>query len=231
MGALHVVTAPQGEPISLDEAKRHLRVSVDDDNDLIQSHLESARERVEIETGRQLLTGTFELWLDSAPGLQSSWGQDGLAWWGSNQPWMNWGPWLNRLFIDVPKPPLLSVVSITYVDTSGVTQTWDPTLYQVHKPYGPTAHRGKIRPAFGVSWPVTRDQMDALVVQFTAGYGTTGASVPQPLRRAILMIAGDLYENREATVVTDRRVTIQELPSGVDRILQQYRARPITRAA
>lgn len=229
MGVPNLITAAVGEPISVDEAKRHLRVSVDDDDDLIQSHLESARERVEIETGRQLITATWELWLDNAPGV-SSWGQDGPGW-GSGQSWMNWGGWVNRLYIDVPRPPLQSVVSIKYVDTSGVTQTWDPTLYQVSKPAGPTAPRGKIRPAYGVSWPVTRDQMDALVVQFTAGYGATGATVPQPLRRAILMIAGDLYENREATVVTDRRVTVQELPAGVDRILQQYRARPVTKAA
>lgn len=231
MGALNLVTAPAGEPISLDEAKRHLRVSFDDDNDLIQSHLESARERVEIETGRQLMTATWELWLDTAPGLQNSWDSAAATLWGVNQAWMNWGPWLDRVYIDVPRPPLASVVSITYVDTSGLTQTWDPTLYQVSKPAGSTCRRGKIRPAYGASWPVTRDQMDAIVVRFTAGYGLTNASVPQPLRRAILMIAGDLYENREATVVTDRRVTVQELPSGVDRILQQYRARPVTRAA
>lgn len=231
MSTLNLVTAAVGIPVSLEEAKHHMRVSTADDDALIQSDLESACERVEIETGRQLLTATWQLWLDSAPGLsQSSGGPDTGLWAGANA-WMNLGAWWNRLYIDVPRPPLASVSSITYVDTAGVTQTWDAALYQVHKPAGPTAGRGKIRPAYGVSWPVTRDQMDAVVVQFTAGYGTSGDAVPQPLRRAILMIAGDLYENREATIVTDRRVTVEEMPSGVDRILQQYRARPVTRAA
>lgn len=227
---LNLVTPASGWPVTLTEAKQHLRVATDDDDELIQSQLEAATERVELETGRQLLTATWQLWLDSAPGLSgSSWGFETSL--GGATAWLDAGPWWNRLFIDVPRPPLVAVTSITYVDTTGVTQTWDPTLYQVHKPAGPTAPRGKIRPAYGVSWPVTRDQMDAVVVQFTAGYGTAPGSVPQRLRRAILMITGDLYENREATIVTDRRVTVEELPNGVDNILRQYRARPVTKAA
>jgi uncharacterized phiE125 gp8 family phage protein len=234
VSTLSLVTAPLVEPVTLAEAKRHLRVEVDDDDDLIQSHLEAARERAELETGRQFITATWALWLAGCPG---GWGASGLGGYspfslGNTAGWAGQGLfWGRSPFLDLPKAPLQTIVSVLYVDTTGVTQTWDPTLYQVLAPQGPQAPRGRLQPAYGVPWPVTRDQLNAVTVTFTAGYGLTGASVPQMLRRAILMIAGDLYENREATVVTERRVTVQPLPYGVDQILQQYRARPITRAA
>jgi uncharacterized phiE125 gp8 family phage protein len=238
MSALHLVTPPSGYPVSLEEAKAHLRIPVDmtDEDDLIESQLAAASDRVELETGRQLLTATRELWLDSTPGVGMPQGDAPSTGWGpwnssiGTNAWMDWGLWWTRRYIDMPFAPLLSVVSIKYTDTSGVVQTWDPTQYQVSAPAGPLARRGRVQPAYGMSWPTLRDQMDALIVQFTCGYGPTGDAVPQMLRRAILLILGDLYENREATVVTDRRVTVQPLPYGVDQILQQYRARPVLRA-
>lgn len=235
MGALNLVTASSVFPVSLEEAKRHLRVAIDDDDDLIQSQLEAASDLVELTTGRQLTTATWELWLDRTPGGGSVGDRQSTGWgpWDGNSAsgWTDWGLWWSQRFIDVPRAPLQSVVSFKYTDTSGVLQTWASTNYQVHAPAGPTAPRGRIQPAYGVSWPVTLDQMDAVVLQFKAGYGDSAASVPQMLRRAILMITGDLYENREATVVTDRRITIQSLPFGVDEIMKQYRARPIAKAA
>lgn len=237
MGRLNLVTAPTAEPVTLADAKLHLRVNVSDDDALITDALIAGRERVELETGRQLITATWELWMDGFPGQPSSgidggmgygaWGFDSLA----SARWLDWNLWWKNQFIDMPLAPLQSVASIKYIDASGVQQTWDPTQYQVDAPVGPRASRGRIKPAYGVSWPVTRDQMDSVIVQFTAGYGAAATAVPSMLRRAILLIAGDFYENREGTVVTDRRVTVQELPYGVSNILQQYRARPIARAA
>jgi uncharacterized phiE125 gp8 family phage protein len=230
MGALNLVTGSTSQPVTLQEAKSHLRVTIDDDDALIQAQIEAATERVELETGRQLLHATWEFWLDRCPGASGSdSASGGTADLGASA-WLAWNDWWTRRFIDVPRPPLQSVLSITYVDTAGVQQTWDPALYQVHKPSGPLARRGRIQPAYGVAWPVTRDQMDAVVVQFTAGYGTSPDAVPQMLRRAILLIVGDFYGNREATIVNDSRMTVETLPYGVADILRQYRARPILRA-
>lgn len=233
MTALNLVTPPTVEPVLIDEAKKHLRIDYADEDDQITDGLATARERVEFETGRQLITATWELWLDTVPGFPAG-HPDGLGSVGfdtASSRWLDWSLWWDRGFIDVPCAPLVSVVSITYVDPSGVTQTWDPTLYQVVKPAGPRAARGRIRPAYGQSWPVTRDQLASIVVQFTAGYGTTGAAVPFMLRRAIKLLVGDLFEHREDTIVTKSRSTVLPLPYGVAQIMSQYRARPITRAA
>lgn len=240
MSALNLVTAPAVEPVSLAEAKLNMRVDIDDEDDLVLSDVVAGRERVELETGRQLITATWQLWLNGFPGYGylGLGGSPALDWSGSSAfafgmgAWMDWSAaYSNRHFIDVPLAPLQRVVSITYVDPAAIVQTWDPSLYQVSAPSGPHATRGKIQPAYGVSWPVTRCQLDAVVITFEAGYGNTAASVPQMLRRANLLIAGDFYNNREATIVTDRRVTVQELPYGVDQILQQFRMRPVSRAA
>lgn len=65
---LQLVSAPAGEPITLLEAKQHLRVDVDDDDALIGSLITAARQAAETRTGRQLMTARWKLVLDGFPG-------------------------------------------------------------------------------------------------------------------------------------------------------------------
>ena len=62
---LQLVSAPAGEPITLLEAKQHLRVDVDDDDALIGSLITAARQAAETRTGRQLMTARWKLVLDA----------------------------------------------------------------------------------------------------------------------------------------------------------------------
>src|SRR5688500_11691380 len=97
-------TAPPGtEPVTLDEAKAHLRVTTADDNTLITALIAAARQLVEDFTNRSLITQTWEWRLDAFP----SW------------------------TLCVPQAPLVSVTSIQYVDPSGVTQVLANTEYLV----------------------------------------------------------------------------------------------------
>jgi len=153
----------------------------------------AVRERAEAATGRQLLTATYDLVLDSFPcGVQPF--ELGLHWTVDR---------IGNMFLDIPRPPLQSVTSITYVDTAGATQTWSSANYLVDKPSGPRCRRGRIAPAYGVVWPFTQAQINAATVRFVAGYGATGASVPALVRQALLMDLTALYEHRgdEATPV------------------------------
>lgn len=95
--------APAVEPVSRAEAKLHLRVSDTTDDDLIDTLIAAARTHVENVTGRQLITATWTLYLES---------------------------WPARL--QLPHPPLQSVTSITYVDFNGDTQTLSTGLYDVN---------------------------------------------------------------------------------------------------
>jgi uncharacterized phiE125 gp8 family phage protein len=124
------------------------------------------------------------------------------------------GIWPRRRIL-LERPPLQSVVSITYVDTTGATQTLDPSQYQV----GAYKKLGAIEEAYSCTWPAVRCQMDAISVQYTAGYA---GNIPETIRQAILLLAGHFYENRSATVISATRMSVSELPIGIDALLAKH---------
>lgn len=138
---LSLYAAPAIEPISLAEAKAHLRVTFTDEDAAIASMVTAARQWVEEQTYRQLVTATWDLVLDEFPT-----GDDKIL---------------------IPRAPLQSVSAITYTDTAGDEQTLDLTSYIVTASRQP----GVIRPAYGQVWPTALDVPDAVTVRFVAGYG------------------------------------------------------------
>lgn len=100
-----VVTPPSAEPVSLIEAKLHLRVDGDDDNTLIALQISAVREQVELEARRSLMTQTLAV---------------RLAEW----------PTGDRLWL--PQPPLQSVTHIKYTDDDGALQTMAASDYIVY---------------------------------------------------------------------------------------------------
>jgi len=95
---LKLKTAPSAEPITLDDAKSHLKVDSADDNVLITAQITTARQFGERETKRAFITQTWKMYLDSAPAE-----------------------------IEIPKPPLQSVESIKAISSveSEVDETVD----------------------------------------------------------------------------------------------------------
>lgn len=87
--------APDAEPVTLAEAKLHLKVDVDDDDALILSDIATAREHAEHYTERAWGERTLELALDAFPA-------------GA---------------IALPLPPVVSITSIKYIDPEGIEQT------------------------------------------------------------------------------------------------------------
>jgi uncharacterized phiE125 gp8 family phage protein len=59
--------APASEPISIAEAKDHLRIDHDDEDDYIDGLIQMAREQVESDCARALMTQTRVLTLDRFP--------------------------------------------------------------------------------------------------------------------------------------------------------------------
>lgn len=99
---LALVTPPTSEPVTLAEAKAHLRVTITNDDDLIDALIQAARVQAENYTGRAFVTQTWDLKLDAFPEV-----------------------------IEVPLPPLISVSSVKYTDTDGVQQTLATSGYTV----------------------------------------------------------------------------------------------------
>lgn len=196
--ATTLVTPPAAEVITLAEAKAHARVEIDDDDGLIAGYAIAARVHLEGETRRAFLTQTWDLTLDYGwPVVRED------------------GRHLNRIVL--PRPPVQSVTSITYIDSAGATQTLAADQYKLAK-----ASTGEwfVEPAYGVTWPSVRSEMAAITVRFVAGYGSNPGDVPEPLRQAMLLLIGHFYENREAINIGN---IVNELPFAVAALVFPFR--------
>jgi len=136
-----VTTAAACRPVHLDQAKLHLRVDADDEDALIASLVHAATDQVEYDTGRALVCQTRTLTLDRFPAGD---------------------------VIIIPRPPLIEVVSVQYVDSAGTLQTVDAADYETDTAEEP----GRLYPAYGESWPSHRGAPDAVLVTYRAGYAT-----------------------------------------------------------
>lgn len=117
----------------------------------------------------------------------------------------NW--WSGDLLL--PMPPLQSVTSIKYTDIDGVQTTWSSSNYYVSTAQIP----GRVVLKNSVSFPtVELKEVDAIVIRFVSGYADPG-HVPELLKRAMLLIVGHLYENRE-NVIIGQGIATMELPQG-----------------
>lgn len=207
--AVKVIAAPTDEPVSLEQAKAHLRVDTTDQDDLIESLITAARERVEEETGRALITQTLEIALDyfvEPPDLR----------------YVTYPYLTPAKAILLPRPPLQALKRITYIDGDGNEvllhdEVGSPTVISdlVVDTYSAP---GRLVPASGGNWPSVQDRANAVVIRYTAGYGDHGDDVPKSIVQAILLLIGHLHENPSA--VSDQKY---DLPMGVDWLLAKHR--------
>jgi len=168
---LKVITAPTAEPITLANAKLHVRVDIDDDDDLIERLITTARQHAETITRRAIASATYELVLDDFPDLSDE-------------------------EIKLPRPPLESVTSIKYTDSDGDETEWDSSKYIVYD-----SEPAVIVPAYGESYPFfTPYPKGAVKVRYVAGYKADPddpeLELPEPIKEAMLLMITDLYENR-----------------------------------
>jgi uncharacterized phiE125 gp8 family phage protein len=99
-----VTSPPMAEPVTLTEAKLHLRVDSTADDTLIPSLITATRQYCELFQGRTYMATTYQMKIDM---------------------------WSDIIYL--PNVPLWSVDSITYVDTAGTTQTLSTDIYSVDK--------------------------------------------------------------------------------------------------
>lgn len=143
--ALKLKTAPAAEPVSLTEAKLHLRVDGTDEDTLITALIIAARDWCEGFQNRAYITQTWYLILDEFPMGDC---------------------------IEIPRPPLQSITSIKYYGTDDTEYTVDSGDYfvdeksqpgRVSLAYSKSWPSTMLRPANGV------------IVEFVAGYGAAAA--------------------------------------------------------
>jgi len=165
--SIEVVIGPVEEPVTVTEAKAHLRVEVAEDDALIGRLITDAREWAERHTQRSLCKQTWRLWLDA-------WPNDGA--------------------LRLPGGKVLAVTHVKYTDSAGAEQTVNSADYTLvaKSPDRPA----RIVPAYGKSWPSARDVPNAVQVEYEVGYGDA-ADVPAIFKQSILLHVGWHYEHRE----------------------------------
>lgn len=177
---LKLKTAPTIEPISLDEAKNHLKVDSADDNVLITALITTARQLAERETKRAFITHIWQMYLDTAPAE-----------------------------IEIPKPPLQSVVAITVIDDAGAETVVNSSYYDVDASQNSP---GRVKLKSGCVWPTHRN-FASFIIEFKAGYGDAATDVPEALKQVILQLLSHLYENRGA----------EEIPKGIKALFWPFK--------
>ena len=201
---IQLVTPPTEEPVSLLEAKLHLRVDFDEDDMLIASLITAARQAAETLTGRQLTTARWKQVLDCFPGPSLMGVPAGQTF------------TLPGHAILLAKAPVQSVVSITYLDMASVNQTRPALTYTVDAACEPA----RITPVFGQIWPICLPQIGAVSVTFDAGYGTA-SQVPEGIKSWIKLRVGSLYAHREEVAALSRG-RIDSLPF-IEGLLDPYK--------
>jgi uncharacterized phiE125 gp8 family phage protein len=189
---IEVITPPSAEPLSLADALVYLREDADFSNaDELEAIITVARTWVEEFLRRPLLPTGFTLYLDDFGGDFTQ--------------------------IVLPRPSVSAVSAIRYIDEQGEDKVLATTLYRVDiKTFLP-----RITPANDESWPCLDNVINAVEIDFTAGYANV-ASIPTPIIHAIKMLVSHWYDNRE--VVTFGSAAMP-MPMAVERLLGHYRVR------
>tara|TARA_Y100000310_G_C20602210_1_gene773649 strand:- start:111 stop:680 length:570 start_codon:yes stop_codon:yes gene_type:complete len=187
---LTLSTAPTEPVVSVGEVRQHSRISTQSDDNWIQSRISAATNWAQLYTNRQFVSGTYTWNVDTFPSV-----------------------------FEVPFPPLSSVTSIKYYDTTETQQTLAASQYTVITDREP----GEIHEAFNVTWPSTQDIPNAVEVIYVAGYGAA-ASVPDEFKEVVCLIVGHWYENREAGLIG---TVSKQLELTVDDILGMERVVPV----
>jgi uncharacterized phiE125 gp8 family phage protein len=186
---------PAEEPITLAEAKQHLRVddtgdATDDAVDAeIEAFISAAREMAEARMGRSIISTEWTLTLDSFP-----------------------------CEIELPNPRAIAVLDLLYTDVDGVEQTMDPATYVLDNA---GELRNWIETAADYDWPDTStDTINNVRVVYTAGWANA-AAVPAPIKAWIKLAVGTWFKQREVVITG----TVNTLPREFfDSLLDPYRA-------
>lgn len=193
MTAFTLVTPPSLEPVTLDEAKAQARVDASADDALITALIVAARQWAERYTGSAFITQGWQLALD--------------------------GHELTERFVVLPRPPLIAVTGVQVFDDADVGAAWPAGNYFVDAAHEPA----RLALRSGATWPVPARMNNGIVVSYNAGYGASGAAVPEAIKLAIKQLAAHWYEHRGEAVVVPTRGAATHVPLVIQALLDPYR--------
>ena len=188
-----VVTPPSSEPLVADDVVLHLNLSGSDyDEDQLSAFIKAARQQVESDTGRALIRQTVDVYYDGFPCSSD---------------------------LYLPKPPLVSVTSVTTYDEDNVSAVMSSSDYLVDTASVPA----RLALNSTASWPTSLRRVNAVIVRAVCGYGAGATDVPEPLREAMRLLIGAMHEHREQVIVSQFAGQFLEIPFGYQQLIAPYR--------
>ncbi len=182
---MYVLTStPEIEPVTIDEARDHLRISGQTDE--VTRLIKAARGPIERYLNRALITQTWDAYYDY---------------------------WCDEF--KLPYPPLQTVDSVKYINSSGTETTLAPSQYWVtnNEPAALVRRYDTVWPQLQLGRP------QAIKIGVTVGYGDEVTDVPEEIRHAIKLLMTDLYENRGTVVLG----AVSKIPNYIIDMIHSYR--------
>lgn len=222
--ALQQTTPPSIEPITVEEAKAQMRVTISDDDSYIGSLIKAARAKLENETGRVFVSQKWLMVMDSFPGTDSS--PFPYDQWPSYQipPYFTL-PIIPDLkdprAIILPIGPVTAIDSIKTVDANGTeSAAFAASNYVTDFVSFPA----RIRLKTSAAWPIPSAGLasaNGVRVAFTVGSAVVAGActAPEDFVHAVKLLVAHYYENRE-NVTT---LSLAKIPMGVESLIAPYR--------
>lgn len=202
-GRVSVVTPPATLPLSVeDDAKPHLRVEHDDDNDYIEACIRAALSEIDAPhgwLGRSLITRSLRLTLDAYP----------------------------PPVVYLPGPPTTAITTIHYRNADDeIVKIYDPSddTDEIGLQSDLTAEPALIWPSDTIGWPSDiKGGIDSVRIIYAAGYANA-AAIPERLGAVVQWLklrTADHYRDRESVLlgITPARNPV------ADRMLDNLRVR------
>ena len=167
-----VITQPASEVVATDVMKNNLKLDgITADDSLVATLLIAARQRCEEYCNIKFIDTVIEQVWDEFP---------------------RGAKFQNCLNLTIGNAS--AVESFKYYDEAGVIQTWSASNYILDT----YSKSGRICTAANVDYPtIDTDRINAIVVRYTSGFGSSASTVPDAIKHAIMLQASYLYSNRE----------------------------------
>lgn len=197
-GRFNLIAAPQCEPVDLEEAKKFIIVDHNNHDLIIDRLIVAARQMAEQLTKITFITQEWQLFFDHFPHRH---GHSGHGHWAhDNFDHSGVGHVATILGhaedFELDKPPLQSITHVKTFNDDDVGTIFDAANYHVRTYKGIDVVKGRIALRNASTWPFGTRSIDAVEIQFKAGYGNSPEDVPHEIRQAILEEVTFKYNNR-----------------------------------
>ncbi len=188
-----LTAAPAIEPISVAEAKAHLRLDTTADDTLLQTLILTSRMHIEAALDLALITQSWSCYFDAWP-LQLTSAVHTLA---------------------LPKSPIASVDGIRIYSDDGLFAALPLSSFAIDLVSRPA----RVARRAGTSLPTPARCVNGIEIALTAGFGATPADVPAPIRHALLLLVSHWYEHRDPAEIGTEHARV---PAAISALLAPW---------